>query len=250
MKKILIAVGIIILDWLLYFLSSIIGYFDIDFLIIFLTTIFTVIYFINAKISKLFLFAVPLFLICLLISIFNTISYMKGNASLDAMGYMGRGLPRYNVEYRMYLHQGSCIRSAPIDIPDLYGNFYLKSLVKIFGYQKGAFTGYFPTKEEIKTFIKNTKFKESNFDLEEKEKGISFINIHNINQKFEIPYFRHECLWNDEVKVLYEKYNEDILFIRIKDPGRSHFFCNNIFLDIKGGKYITSYYNTELSIEE
>ncbi|HRG47376.1 MAG TPA: hypothetical protein PLX69_03905 [Leptospiraceae bacterium] len=61
---------------------------------------------------------------------------------------------------------------------------------------------------------------------------------------------RYECFWNDEVKVLYEKYNEDILFIRIKDPGRRYFFCNNIFLDLKTGKYITSYYNTQLSIEE
>ena len=61
---------------------------------------------------------------------------------------------------------------------------------------------------------------------------------------------RYECFWNDEVKVLYEKYNEDILFIRINDPGRRYFFCNNIFLDLKTGKYITSYYNTQLSIEE
>ncbi|HRG73679.1 MAG TPA: hypothetical protein PLX69_03900 [Leptospiraceae bacterium] len=144
-----------------------------DYLPIFLTIILTIVYFIYSKIHKLFLFFIPVFFICFFISIFASIDYVKGRARLNAMGLI-KGLPHFDDESRLYWQRGGCIRFPAIDIPDMYANLYLKSLIKIFGYQRGAFTGYFPTKEEIKNFIKNTKFKESNFDLEEKEKGIIY----------------------------------------------------------------------------
>ena len=247
MKKILIAVGIIILDWLLYLSNPLTEIYYLDFIIIVLVTGCTMIYFIYAKINKLTLITIPLFFILIVTTIFTTIGYVNGRSTLNAMGHTGSPAP-YNLEYRVYWSTGDCIRNPSIDIPDKYQNLFLMSLIKIFGYQKGAFTGYFPTKEEIKNFIKNTKFKESRFELEWHERKIRFLYVYDLKKRFLIPYGLGDYFIIDKEKISYSRYNDKIFFFRVKPfTTKTH---SNIFFSIKDSKYITNYSDRELALDE
>lgn len=78
----------------------------------------------------------------------GAISYFQGNPSLKFIGYPSTEFYNLNKEYRVWQESSGCVVTETEVLTHLPNNLAVMLCTKLLGYQKNAYNGYYPDKEE------------------------------------------------------------------------------------------------------
>ncbi|CAM1370937.1 hypothetical protein [Tenacibaculum xiamenense] len=79
--------------------------------------------------------------------------YFNGNAHLKTTGYPFLGFGNLDKKYRVYNSTSGCLVTGIEPLLHTPNNLAIKLCTKIFGYQKGAYSGFYPTFKQSNELI-------------------------------------------------------------------------------------------------
>lgn len=83
--------------------------------------------------------------------------YVSGKAVLKYIGYPAAEFGNLDIKYRVYNHPEGCVVTGVEPLTHLIYNKVVKSCIHHFGYQKGSYTGIFPSKEDAFLLLSHEK---------------------------------------------------------------------------------------------
>lgn len=164
-------------------------------------------------------------------------NYLDGNARLKSVGYPGFGFYNLNKEYRVYRSTSGCIFIGNEFFTHTPNNIAVKLCTTLFGYQKGVYTGFYPTPEKANEIVK-TSGNTLQYSLAESE-----ILFEVDNKKYQVPIdsfmFRKKELNTKLSEVQIALYKEELIVLKIKDEEQNQFIY---LIDRLSGKRFCAYF--------
>ncbi|WP_299108676.1 hypothetical protein [uncultured Tenacibaculum sp.] len=161
-------------------------------------------------------------------------NYLDGNARLKGVGYPGFGFSNLDKEYRVYRSTSGCIFIGNEFFTHAPNNFMVKLCTTLFGYQKGVYTGFYPTPKEANEIVKTSgnalqyklKEKEILFEVDNKKYQVSIdrFMFRKKEQKARLPEVQI-ALYKEELIVLKMIDEEQSQFIYLVDRLSGKRFC-------------------------